>query len=774
MTNRRPPPGFENFRPGSEQAQQPGPPHVAAQPGPPPRGRRPGPRRRPKRKSKGGIGSVILYLAIGIVALIGAGLTFLVVAPPVDFIRDQLVAQVKSNTGRDLKIAGRTGLSFYPALGFSMGGVSLSSPPEMGGAPLVRMKKMTVQVKLLPLLSRKVTVDQFILQNPTFDLRVDKKGRKNWEFALNNSGSNGVRFAEAQTGRATISDAPIRLAQASPNAGGGIDMAALEQIELGDVRIIDGTLRYKDQQKAARESVDKINVKVELTSIASPLTAAGDLVYKGDKIDFRAVLKNLRKVLGKQPAVLNATVKSPRINTTYQGTIDVSGDLRLEGKLKARSQSVRSLAEWMGTKLPPARGFGLFTLNSKVSANGPVYALKGIDMTFDGAKGTGNVTVNTSGKRPKVVGDLRLSALDLNLYMADGTAPAGKARKAKAAPGAKKAAGGSSAPRSIEDLIGGNPGTRVKGYTKRAGWSNTPIDVSALGAVDANLKLALGKLLYQKIKVGRSRMNVSLVDRSLKAKLVDMQLYKGIGKGVVSLNARQAKPVVGVNFNLSGIDAQPLLTDAAEIEWLAGKGQLLLALKSVGTSERQIISGLNGTSSLAFNNGAIVGVNVPKIVRGVQQGRFNDLQGSPNEKTDFSKLTATFKVVKGIATNTDLSMTSPLLRVTGAGKVMLPARTVDYTVKPKVVASLQGQGASGNASGLEVPVRVHGPFEKLSYTPDLKGLLSNPGAAADTVRNLGRKFGGEKAGKALDGLLGGNGGNGGSAKKLLDGFLGGR
>ncbi|MCH9809060.1 MAG: AsmA family protein [Alphaproteobacteria bacterium] len=795
MTNRRPPPGFENFRPGSEQAPQPGQPngghpHAAhpgaahpprsARPGPPPGGRRPGPRRRPKRKSKSGIGTVILFLAVGIVALIGAGLAFIVVAPPTDFIRDQLVAQVKSNTGRNLKIAGPTGLSFYPALGFSMSGVSLSSPPEMGGAPLVRMKKMTVQVKLLPLLSRKVSVDQFILQSPQFDLRVDKNGRKNWEFALMGAKARAVRFAQAPSTGATLSDAGIRLAQAPAsqggNQGGSMDLAALEQIELGDVRIINGSLRYRDNKAAANEQVDKINVKVELTSIASPFTASGDLVYKGDKIDFKASLRNLKRILGKKPATLNATVSTPRLAGSYNGSIDAAGVLKLDGKINAQTKSVRSLVKWLGTDLPPARGFRAFTLNGKLKANGPVYSLSGIDMTLDGAKGTGNVTVSTAGARPKIEGNLRLSELDLNEYMANGeTAGGGKKKKARARPkGNSKNAANGNQPSSIEDLIGTTGGPRVKGYTKRAGWSNDPIDVTALGAVDANLKLALGKLLYEKIKVGRSNMTVVLNDRALTAKLNQMQLYEGTGRGVVTLNARQAKPIVGVNFNLSGVSAQPLLTDAVEMDWLAGKGRLLLAVKSIGASEREIIQGLNGTSSLAFTDGAIVGVNVPKVIRGVQQGRFNDLQGAPNEKTDFSKLTASFKIVKGIATNTDLSMVSPLLRVTGNGKVMLPGRRVDYTVKPKIVASLRGQGGAGNAKGLEIPVRVHGPFEKLSYTPDLKGMFSNPGQAADTVRQLGKKFGGEKAGKALDGLLGGGGDKGGAAKKLLDGFLGGR
>jgi len=351
--------------------------------------------------------------------------------------------------------------------------------------------------------------------------------------------------------------------------------------------------------------------------------------------------------------------------------------------------------------------------------------------------------------------------------------PTGSANGAGKEPG--KAQAGQAKPTSIEDLIN-RPGPRVKGYTKDTGWSKEPIDLSALGIVDANLNLALGKLLYEKIKVGRSRMNVALANSALTAKLDEMELYEGTGRGVLTVNAGKPTPELGANFNLSGVSAQPLLNDAAEINWLAGKGRLLLALKSSGRNQRQIIKRLNGTADLALEDGAVVGVNVPKTIRAVQQGRLSDISGAPNEQTDFSKLTATFTIQNGIAINQDLLMLSPLMRVTGEGKVMLPTQRVDYTVKPKVVASLSGQGGDQSASGIEVPVRIHGPFEDLNYTPDLQGLLSDPGKAADTVRRLGRQYGGEKTGKVLDDLLGGNNKDGKSidAKKLLDGFLGGR
>ena len=52
------------------------------------------------------------------------------------------------------------------------------------------------------------------------------------------------------------------------------------------------------------------------------------------------------------------------------------------------------------------------------------------------------------------------------------------------------------------------------------------------------------------------------------------------------------------------------------------------------------------------------------------------------------------------------------------------------SLKPALVASLQGQGGK-NAPGIVVPVKVEGPLDHPSYTPDfaamLKDNLTDPG-----------------------------------------------
>ncbi|MFN3566819.1 MAG: AsmA-like C-terminal region-containing protein, partial [Burkholderiaceae bacterium] len=93
-------------------------------------------------------------------------------------------------------------------------------------------------------------------------------------------------------------------------------------------------------------------------------------------------------------------------------------------------------------------------------------------------------------------------------------------------------------------------------------------------------------------------------------------------------------------------------------------------------------------------------------------------------KTDFSELTATFEIKDGVATSNDLEGKSPLLRLAGAGKVDLGAGTLDYTAKVAVVGTLKGQDGRelSELRGVTIPVRLYGPFEKLSYAIDWGGV----------------------------------------------------
>ena len=116
-------------------------------------------------------------------------------------------------------------------------------------------------------------------------------------------------------------------------------------------------------------------------------------------------------------------------------------------------------------------------------------------------------------------------------------------------------------------------------------------------------------------------VQLGIVDATKVARvaLEDAELYGGRARGVVTLDDTGQAPVVGANLALEGISALPLLEGALGFGWLEGAGTITLALAGQGSSERQIVETLNGKVALAVSNGAVNGINLPRLLREIER-----------------------------------------------------------------------------------------------------------------------------------------------------------
>ncbi len=777
-------------RPANRQQARPMPPRPAYDPNQPPVGRTS--RSEPEPRRTGWIWALGIGVS-GLVVLAGAGAAYLAFAPPIGMICDQMIAQVRAKTGRDLIIGGPATLTVGPGLGLGLlvRDVTLSAAPGMGREPLVSMAELAATVRLWPLLMRRVSVDSVVIKQPVFDLRIDGAGKRSWDFA--ETGPEVLlQYAQAAPGKVTaVTTATDGLPDAvkdfvnnasdpdNPSPQMKAKLAKLEELTLGDVRIEGGTVLYSDARNGANHVASAIDAQVGLKSLASPLDASGKVDYQGQTIEFTVKLASPKAIIEDRPAKLAFSLSGPPIEAKYDGTVTARATVDLDGDVSVKAQSLRALAAWLGAELPPAEGFGPVAATGKLRVSGASYALNLASLGLDGATASGTVAVDATGSaRPRVSANLRVSELDLNKY----TLAAVKAIPAK--PVAARPAGGpkmkdGTTAKSIEDLL--NSGAldgapKVKGYTKRAGWRTEPIALDGLGLLDLDAKLVVGGLVYRDIRVGQSAVGVALKGRVLRANFDDVQLYDGRGRGFITIDANAQPPVVGGNLSVDGVAAANILKDVADFELLAGTARMSVAIGAQGTSEAELVASANGKADFAFTNGAIVGYNIPGTVRGLMQGKFNGFDRVPNEKTDFNELAASFTIANGVATNQDLRLTGPTLKVTGAGQIQLPAQALDYTVKPKVTAALLGQSggvADALGGGIDVPVRITGPWAKPQFAADSAAALKDP-KTIEAAKEIGRKLKDngtvKEIGSALKGLWskGGEGAEKPNAKQMLE------
>ncbi|HHI82336.1 MAG TPA: AsmA family protein, partial [Rhizobiales bacterium] len=605
---------------------------------------------------------------------------------------------------------------------------------------------------------------------------IDRQGRRNWDLASARALTHPVRYAQANT--AAQNAAGRRLPKTLRDFIDGASrpkrhkpvLAMLAGLSLDDVRIDNGTIHYTDERTGLRQSLEAVNLSLGLRDLSSPLHAAGDLTWNGRTVTLNASITSLTALLNERVSPVKVRLSSGHIDANYTGALAVMPAVELDGRLSATSGSIRQLAAWLGAKLPPASGFGAMTVKGALLLKGSRIDLTRAALSVDGATANGDLGITLGGSRPKIRALLKLSQLDLNKSLPDdGTA---SSRHATGSNHASRSGNTAEAPyQTISDLLGADARgiPQVRGYTKRVstGWDNTPIDAGALHLVDADVKLNVGRILFRDLKIGASSLHAILKNAKLTASLADMQLYDGRGTGQFSIAARQSGINLSATISLTRISALPLLRDAMNFKRIDGRGNLKMLLSAEGRSQRQIMSSLLGNGRFTFTDGAIVGLNIPKLIRGLQNGQIGNLETVKSEKTDFSELSGTFQITNGIAQNNDLKLISPLLRMSGAGTVHLPARRLDYKLKPKIVASLSGQGATSPLSGIEIPVRVTGPWDRPKVAADIAALTANPSKTIETIRKIGKRFKGRDAKKALDNLLGGKGGGKDLLKQLF-------
>ncbi len=669
----------------------------------------------------------LLLIAAAVVVVVVVALLVIPFFVPVETYKPMLAEQVRKATGRELVIAGEIDLSLLPRVTLQVADVTLSNAPGGQAEVMARVKSLELDVGLFSLLfGSELDIDRFVLVEPVIHLEIDKAGRRNWE----------MKPGEMKPGAATEvprGDKTAAADRAGETAAAGD--SPLADLRLGDVRLVDGTVTYRDAASGRQEEVTEINLSLSLPSLDEPLAADGVLVWRAEKVELGLSTARPRALLAEGRTGVSLEITAKPIAFSYDGEASRGERLAVLGQVKLEIPSIRGLADWTGTPIE-FKGSGLqrFSIGGEVGFDGRRAALDDAEIEFDKIRGKGAFAVDIGGTKPAITARLDVETLDLNPYLP---------------PEAEKQAAGAGEEKKKKE--------QDKKKRAPADWSDDPIDAGPLHLVDAELDLAAKGMRFRDIKIGRSELAVQLKNGDLNAKLARLELYDGTAKGSITLNARGAAPEIGYDISLKGVQAEPLLRDATGFKRLLGTASADLSGRTKGATQRQLVSGLNGEGQVTFLDGAIRGINIAAMARGRSPA---DLKASFDDatKTDFAELSGSFVIAGGQLTNRDLLLKAPLLRARGEGRVDLPKRRLRYRITPKAVGSLEGQGGGDEAKGVAVPILAQGPWHDLKYRPDVKDIIKQDGEKiliGVTEGDAKEKV--EDAAKGLKGLLKGLG-----------------
>ncbi len=291
-------------------------------------------------------------------------------------------------------------------------------------------------------------------------------------------------------------------------------------------------------------------------------------------------------------------------------------------------------------------------------------------------------------------------------------------------------------------------------------WSNATIDLNGLNYVDAQVRISAAELNIGDTRFAPVAIDAALAGGVLRCGFPNLGAYGGQVSGQLIVDASRGEPIYALTSDLVGVRALPLLQSAADFDKLDGKLQAKIGVRSSGNSQRAIMSNLGGTVFANFQDGAIRGLNVARMIRSLTSGTLSGWQEAKEEATDLSQLSASFRVERGQATTSDLNLIGPLVKMTGAGTIDLAAKSLALRVEPKLVMTTEGQGRANDPVGLGIPVVIDGPWSEPRIYPEMAGILDNPDAAYAKLKEMGKGL--FAPGGGLSSALGGLGGSGGT------------
>lgn len=681
----------------------------------------------------------LLKIILGLVGLLVivvviAAIVLPMVIDPNDY-KDEIATTVEKQTGRTLSIEGDLTLSVFPWLGVDVGPTQISNAAGFEAPYMARMEAVQVRVKLLPLLRKQLEVDTIRLSGLRLNLGKDKQGKTSWE--------DISTHLEKESKQVQQPDG------AGEKSGDKATAASLDNLAIGGIEVSDAQLHWDDRSTDSRYEINELSfttgaiepgepfaldLDFKVTSTQPPVNGqvelSGDILVaaeldvvnitgatfgldiKGDAVPggelTTAMTTDVRLDLTAQTLSLPA-IKLEAMGLSISGHVDgtaITGeDPRFNGKLSFAEFVPRKLLQSLGQENPQTADSGVLgkadaTLTWDASLQH--FAATALTLHLDDSTLEGNARV-VSFDAPAITFTATLDRFNLDHYLPP------------------------------EVKAGAETKTADSKAAKTSADKDEALPLDALRQLNLDGRLGIGHLQAFNLRSRDIEIQVKSKDGVLKINPLGAKLYDGAVQGDITLDVRKDTPRFSINETLTGVQAGPLLKDLTGKEQLLGTASIKANLSGIGTSSEQIRQSLNGTAGFEFTDGAVKGVNIASLIRSARA----KIKGQPVPKeteanqTDFALMKGTAAITNGKVKNDDLLLKSPLLRITGDGKVSLPEETIDYTLTTKFVGSLKGQGGEDMAElkGVAVPVHVGGTFSKPTYVPDLAAVLSGAAKA---------------------------------------------
>jgi AsmA protein len=669
------------------------------------------------------------------IALI-ASLAFYLLFDPNDY-RDTVTAKVQEQTGRELVIAGDMTVKFFPWLTVQVGETRLGNAPGFGPGPFASVSSARLSVKLWPLLRKEIQIGSVSLDGLDMHLAVAKNGVTNWD--------------------------DLSADSTAPAAGEKAEPTSVQQLQVAGIELNNATITYSDAQDGSKYTLSSLQMSSGAIVNDQPFSLDAEFDFQISPDDYfghsRASgkaaldLKNMILIIADLSMSGEASGITPQPTAfeiaTSEVRLEIDDERILAEEIKAHLLGITFTAQM--EPLSYANDFNpratlhverfslkqlLRTMGVEPPQTADPSALERVDFTADASLGESTLTLsnavlriddtNLKGKlviprddqgsyRFNLVGD----SINLDRYMA---------------PASSSSSSGQAANDSIDNIE--IPTDMIRSLQAEGSLKFDRAEMS--GLIFESIELGLNS------KAGKLRLNP-----------ISATLFEGTYQGDVQVNASGKTPVLSLNERVEGLQIQALVRSLFKREDITGSMKGNFTLSGAGKNLAEIRRDLTGNIGLQLADGTWQGRDIWYELRAARARLMQLPAPEPRNppRTEFSALSASGVVTKGVFKNDDLLAELPFLRLTGNGTVDFVTTEMDYSMqarvlqKPEFVSGATEQELNDFTQAV-IPLRITGPLASPSIRPDVQAMIK-----ARAKKEVEKKTD-ELKGRLLDKLIG--------------------
>ena len=590
-----------------------------------------------------------------------------------------ILAAVQRETGRQLTVAKGPYLRVSLSPSLVAEDVTFANATWGSRKEMLRVKRVELRVKLLPLLHGEIVVGRLVLVEPDLLLETNGKGEANWVLAR-----------------------PDQAVSAEKSGGGGTLAAHLG---IREARMTDALLAYRDGCAGWRAGV-----VVPRLSLVSSRTVRGNLDLEGALTLGRATVSvsgaigGPDAVLGSRPFPLKLVLSTKGATANLEGTIQRVRDLvGVDVKAGFEVSDPPALATSLGARLPR---LAPFRIDCRVRDSGKGWGLDPVDVTVGRSSVSGSVGYVMGCPRSRITLDLRASLVDLR-ELTGVSAHAEGARR-------------TSAPKP----------TKL--------FSSEPLALGALNAFDATARVRVDTLVLPDGTRGQAlAASALLANGRLTVDPFSLGLGGGRITGSLRLNAGR-KPSFAANLTGNDLQLRALLgLMAVRADVSGGPTDLTVALTGSGGSLHDWLASLGGKLRIVVGPGHLEGeaLSLGGDVLTEAFAKVNPAQKA-DQSTELRCAVVNVPVEGGVVRlDRRVAMETSTFNLVAGGTLDLGTEMLDVGFRSKATRGL-GLGLANFAGA----VRIKGPFTNPALALDAEGTTAAVATLHSAVTTRGRSL----------------------------------